>query len=125
MDFRVVRQIPTPSPRLRKQGQHGWLFAHEPVTTRTLVAAAVILGGVAIITVARDVHTLKGMSKFFHLDVIAGILHEMENEMKVREKVTVEEMLALCREVMADLFEEAKGYGRENRQFDPLFTVDI
>ena len=62
---------------------------------------------------ARDVHTLKGMSKFFHLDVIAGILHEMENEMKVREKVTVEEMLALCREVMADLFEEAKGYGRE------------
>ncbi len=33
----------------------GWFFAHEPVTQRTLLAAAVILGGVAIITVARDV----------------------------------------------------------------------
>ena len=32
----------------------GWAFANEPVTSRTLVAAAVILGGVAIITVARD-----------------------------------------------------------------------
>lgn len=62
---------------------------------------------------ARDVHTLKGMSRFFHLDILAGILHEMENEMKVREKVTVEEMLNLCREVVTGLFEEAKGYGRE------------
>jgi drug/metabolite transporter (DMT)-like permease len=32
----------------------GWAFANEPVTARTLVAAAVILAGVAIITVARD-----------------------------------------------------------------------
>jgi drug/metabolite transporter (DMT)-like permease len=32
----------------------GWAFAHEPVTARTLVAAAVILAGVAIITVARN-----------------------------------------------------------------------
>jgi drug/metabolite transporter (DMT)-like permease len=32
----------------------GWAFANEPVTPRTLVAAAVILAGVAIITVARD-----------------------------------------------------------------------
>jgi drug/metabolite transporter (DMT)-like permease len=32
----------------------GWAFAHEPVTSRTLMAAAVILAGVAIITVARD-----------------------------------------------------------------------
>ncbi|MEO7713676.1 MAG: EamA family transporter [Gemmatimonadaceae bacterium] len=32
----------------------GWAFANEPVTSRTIVAAAVILGGVAIITVARD-----------------------------------------------------------------------
>lgn len=32
----------------------GWAFAHEPVTRRTLAAAAVILAGVAIITVARD-----------------------------------------------------------------------
>ncbi|HET9011855.1 MAG TPA: EamA family transporter, partial [Gemmatimonadaceae bacterium] len=32
----------------------GWAFANEPVTSRTLVAAAVILAGVAIITVARD-----------------------------------------------------------------------
>jgi drug/metabolite transporter (DMT)-like permease len=32
----------------------GWWVADEPVTTRTLVAAAVILAGVAIITVARD-----------------------------------------------------------------------
>jgi drug/metabolite transporter (DMT)-like permease len=31
----------------------GWAFANEPVTSRTLVAAAVILAGVAIITVAR------------------------------------------------------------------------
>jgi drug/metabolite transporter (DMT)-like permease len=32
----------------------GWAIAHEPVTMRTIVAAAVILAGVAIITVARD-----------------------------------------------------------------------
>lgn len=32
----------------------GWAFANEPVTSRTLVAAAVILAGVAIITLARD-----------------------------------------------------------------------
>jgi drug/metabolite transporter (DMT)-like permease len=32
----------------------GWAFAHEPITARTLVSAAVILAGVAIITVARD-----------------------------------------------------------------------
>jgi drug/metabolite transporter (DMT)-like permease len=36
----------------------GWAFANEPVTTRTLVAAAVILAGVAIITVARDTRTV-------------------------------------------------------------------
>ena len=34
----------------------GWALAHEAVTTRTVVAAAVILAGVAIITVARDPH---------------------------------------------------------------------
>jgi drug/metabolite transporter (DMT)-like permease len=32
----------------------GWLVAHEPVSSRTVIAAAVILAGVAIITVARD-----------------------------------------------------------------------
>ncbi len=32
----------------------GWAFAHEPLTTRTMLAAAVILAGVAIITVVRD-----------------------------------------------------------------------
>ena len=32
----------------------GWAFANEPVTARTLLAAAVILAGVAIITVARE-----------------------------------------------------------------------
>jgi drug/metabolite transporter (DMT)-like permease len=32
----------------------GWAFAHEPLTLRTMLAAAVILAGVAIITVARD-----------------------------------------------------------------------
>ncbi|MDQ2664879.1 MAG: EamA family transporter [Gemmatimonadota bacterium] len=32
----------------------GWALAHEAVTQRTIVAAAVILAGVAIITVARD-----------------------------------------------------------------------
>jgi drug/metabolite transporter (DMT)-like permease len=32
----------------------GWAVASEPVTSRTLLAAAVILAGVAIITVARD-----------------------------------------------------------------------
>jgi drug/metabolite transporter (DMT)-like permease len=32
----------------------GWAFAGEPVTTRTLAAAAVILAGVAMITVMRD-----------------------------------------------------------------------
>ncbi len=32
----------------------GWAFANEPVTSRTVLAAAVILAGVAIITAARD-----------------------------------------------------------------------
>ena len=32
----------------------GWALAHEAVTQRTIVAAAVILAGVAIITLARD-----------------------------------------------------------------------
>jgi len=32
----------------------GWAFANEPITARTLVAAAVILAGVAIITAAGD-----------------------------------------------------------------------
>jgi drug/metabolite transporter (DMT)-like permease len=32
----------------------GWAFANEPITSRTIAAAAVILAGVAIITVARD-----------------------------------------------------------------------
>ena len=34
----------------------GWLLAHEAVTQRTVLAAVVILAGVAIITVARDPH---------------------------------------------------------------------
>ena len=32
----------------------GWAIGHEPVTMRTMLAAAVILGGVAIITITRD-----------------------------------------------------------------------
>jgi drug/metabolite transporter (DMT)-like permease len=32
----------------------GWAIGHEPVTSRTVLAAAVILGGVAIITIPRD-----------------------------------------------------------------------
>ena len=32
----------------------GWAIGHEPVTSRTVLAAAVILAGVAIITVTRD-----------------------------------------------------------------------
>jgi signal transduction histidine kinase len=62
---------------------------------------------------AREVHTLKGMSRFFHLDIMAGILHEMENEMKSRDGATVDEMLVIAREVVMGVFEEAKGYGRE------------
>jgi EamA-like transporter family. len=34
----------------------GWALAHEAVTGRTVLAAAVILAGVAIITVAREPH---------------------------------------------------------------------
>ena len=37
----------------------GWAFASEPVTSRTVLAAAVILAGVAIITVARDTAVTK------------------------------------------------------------------
>ncbi|HYD17914.1 MAG TPA: ATP-binding protein [Patescibacteria group bacterium] len=62
---------------------------------------------------AREVHTLKGMSRFFHLDIMARILHEMENEMKTRANVTVDEMLKISKEVVEGVFEEAKGYGRE------------
>ena len=32
----------------------GWAFANEPVTPRTLIAAAVILAGVALVTLTRD-----------------------------------------------------------------------
>ena len=35
----------------------GWLFANEPLSARTLVAAAVILGGVAIITSSQGAKT--------------------------------------------------------------------
>src|SRR5437667_10626771 len=35
----------------------GWAIAGEPVTTRTLIAAVVILGGVAIITLGFDRET--------------------------------------------------------------------
>ena len=62
---------------------------------------------------ARDIHTLKGMSKFFHLDAITEILHEVENVMKAQENVYVEEMLSICRDAISALFEEAKDYGRE------------
>jgi drug/metabolite transporter (DMT)-like permease len=31
----------------------GWAIAGEPITTRTLIAAAVILGGVAMITLGQ------------------------------------------------------------------------
>ncbi|MFH1158090.1 MAG: ATP-binding protein [Pseudomonadota bacterium] len=62
---------------------------------------------------ARDIHTLKGMSKFFHLDAITGILHEVENVMKAQENVCVEELLSVCRDAISSLFEEAKSYGRE------------
>lgn len=41
----------------------GWAFADEPVTSRTLVAAAVILAGVAIITVARSGSSVKPSSE--------------------------------------------------------------
>jgi drug/metabolite transporter (DMT)-like permease len=41
----------------------GWLVAHEPVTSRTVLAAAVILAGVAIITIARDVPVASSETK--------------------------------------------------------------
>ncbi|MCK5518876.1 MAG: Hpt domain-containing protein [Alphaproteobacteria bacterium] len=62
---------------------------------------------------ARNLHTIKGMSKFFHLDAITSILHELENVMKAQETVCVEEMRSVCRDAIAALFDEAKGYGRE------------
>ena len=62
---------------------------------------------------ARDIHTLKGMSKFFHLDAITSILHEVENVMKAQETVYVDEMISVCCDAITALFEEAKGYGRE------------
>jgi drug/metabolite transporter (DMT)-like permease len=41
----------------------GWAFAHEPLTMRTVLAAAVILAGVAIITVARDTRVTPRMDQ--------------------------------------------------------------
>jgi hypothetical protein len=38
----------------------GWAFAGEEITGRTLLAAAVILAGVAIITGARDARERRG-----------------------------------------------------------------
>lgn len=63
--------------------------------------------------VARKIHTLKGLSKFFHMEVVANILHEMESVLQGQADVSVEEILATCRETLQGLMEEAKGYGRE------------
>lgn len=63
--------------------------------------------------VCRKIHTLKGLSKFFHMTVIANILHEMESVLQSRNGIPVEEVLSTCRETLAELVEEAKGYGRE------------
>ena len=41
----------------------GWALAHEEVTSRTLLAAVVILAGVAIITVARDTSAPQALEK--------------------------------------------------------------
>jgi drug/metabolite transporter (DMT)-like permease len=38
----------------------GWAFANEPIGARTLIAAAVILGGVAIITLNQSGHAPTG-----------------------------------------------------------------
>ncbi|MEZ0261458.1 MAG: ATP-binding protein [Alphaproteobacteria bacterium] len=62
---------------------------------------------------SRDLHTLKGMSRFFHLNAIAGIIHEMETVLGGEEKVSTKEMLEVCREAISTLFAEAKGYGHE------------
>jgi drug/metabolite transporter (DMT)-like permease len=36
----------------------GWAIGHEKVTSRTIIAAAIILAGVAIITITRDSATI-------------------------------------------------------------------
>jgi drug/metabolite transporter (DMT)-like permease len=41
----------------------GWAIAGEAITPRTLVAAAIILGGVALITVARQPRALRSRSR--------------------------------------------------------------
>ncbi len=63
--------------------------------------------------IARKIHTLKGLSKFFHMEVVANILHEMESVLQGQQGVSPEEVLSTCRETLAELMEEAKGYGRE------------
>ena len=63
--------------------------------------------------VARKIHTLKGLSKFFHMEVVANILHEMESVFQSQPNIAVEEVLSACRDTLAELMEEAKGFGRE------------
>jgi signal transduction histidine kinase len=63
--------------------------------------------------IAREIHTLKGMSKFFYLEQIARILHEMESVLQAQSGVSPEELLDTCRETLTALYEEARGYGRE------------
>ncbi|TAL27935.1 MAG: hypothetical protein EPN97_15830 [Alphaproteobacteria bacterium] len=62
--------------------------------------------------VAREIHTLKGLSKFFHMETVANILHEMETVLN-SPGVSTEEVLATCRERLEELCEEARGFGRE------------
>jgi two-component system chemotaxis sensor kinase CheA len=62
--------------------------------------------------VARKIHTLKGLSKFFHMEVVANLLHEMESALQ-EPGASVAEVLATCHDTLENLMEEAKGYGRE------------
>jgi two-component system, chemotaxis family, sensor kinase CheA len=62
--------------------------------------------------VAREIHTLKGLSKFFHMETVANILHEMETVLN-SPGVSAEEVLSTCRERLEELCEEARGFGRE------------
>ncbi|MEZ0224503.1 MAG: ATP-binding protein [Alphaproteobacteria bacterium] len=69
-------------------------------------------GGRSAEQIAREIHTLKGLSKFFHMEFIANILHEMETVLN-SPGVSAEEVLATCRERLSELCEEARGFGRE------------
>lgn len=72
--------------------------------------------------VKRELHTLKGMSRVFHLDELAALLHEMED--KIGDERPDDLQMAYAASAMS-LLEDAKKHGRDLWGNDFLKTGDL